>query len=111
MTAHIVRDVLLAIVVLSVVLACAGVLVMRNVYERLHYLAAPGTIGVVALAGAVFAEEGLGQAALTAAFIAIVVLLANAILSHATARAARIRQYGGWVAGATPDERRGEGPS
>ncbi len=108
MTADVVKGVLLAVAVLSMVLACAGVLVMRNVYERLHYLAAPGTIGVVALAGAVFAEEGLGQAGLTAALIALVILLANAILSHATARAARIRQFGGWVAGATPAERRGE---
>ncbi len=108
MIADIVRDVLLVIAVLSVAFACTGVLVMRDVYERLHYLAAPGTVGVVALAGAVFAEEGLGQAGLTVALVALVVLLSNAVLTHATARAARIRQFGGWVAEATPAERRGE---
>ncbi len=108
MIAAVIEDVLLGIAVLSVVFACAGVLVMRDVYERLHYLAAPGTIGVVSLAAAVLVEEGIGQAGLTAALIAVIVLLLNAVLTHATARAARIRQYGTWVAEATPAERRGE---
>ncbi len=107
MILEIVKYVLLAVAVGSVLFACAGLLVMRDVYERLHYLAAPGTVGVTALAGAVLVEEGLGQAAVEAFVVAAVVVLSNAILTHATARAARIRQFGTWRVEPQPGEGRG----
>jgi len=98
MSTSAVVDVFLAVAVVSGVFGALGVLLMGDPYERLHYLAAPATLGALAVAGAVIAQEGLGQAGYTACAIAAVMLLVNAVLSHATARAARVREHGAWTA-------------
>jgi multisubunit Na+/H+ antiporter MnhG subunit len=98
MSTSAVVDAFLAVAVVSGVFGALGVLLMGDPYERLHYLAAPATVGAFALAGAVIAQEGFGQAGFTALLIVAVMLFVNAVLSHATARAARVRQHGSWTA-------------
>jgi monovalent cation/proton antiporter MnhG/PhaG subunit len=88
--------VLLAVACASVVLTALGVLFSRNVYERLHYLAPAATVGVVAVAAAVVTREGVQQAGIKAVLAAVVLFLMNPILTHATARAARVHQQGYW---------------
>ena len=80
-----------------------GLLVMKGVNERLHYLAPPSSLSAFFIAAAIALEEGWSEATIKAILSAVALALMNAVLTHATARAARIRQYGHWVA--QPEER------
>jgi multicomponent Na+:H+ antiporter subunit G len=91
-----VRDMIAAIVltvgVLLFALTTAGLLVARGLLDRIHYLA-PGTlIGSVAITLAVLVHEGFTQAGVKAILIMILLVFSNPVLSHATARAYRIRR-------------------
>jgi multicomponent Na+:H+ antiporter subunit G len=77
--------------------SCVGVLAMRDTYDRLHYTAPATTVAPVAIAAAVVLEERLSAAGIKAVLIALVLLVTNPVLTHATARAARIRQFGEWT--------------
>jgi len=98
----VVVDVLLAIGVMVQVLACVGVLVMRDAYQRLPYAAAATTRGPVAIAAAIVVREALAETGLEATLTAAVLLASGALLTHATGRAGRIRQDDGFVI--HPDE-------
>lgn len=89
-------EVLLEIAVVVAWLCCLGILVMPNFYERLHYLSTVTTICAFAILAAVVIEEGWGQATVKTIFVCLVLLLINAIVTHATARAARVRTLGHW---------------
>jgi multicomponent Na+:H+ antiporter subunit G len=89
-------EVFLAIAVLSAWLCCIGIVVMPNLYERLHYLATVTTISAFSILVAVVIEEGWGQATVKTILTCVVLLLINAIVTHATARAARVRTLGHW---------------
>jgi multicomponent Na+:H+ antiporter subunit G len=77
--------------------SCAGVLAMGDAYDRLHYTAPATTIAPVAIAAAVVLEERLSAAGIKAVLVALALLVTNPVLTHATARAARIRQFGEWT--------------
>ncbi|HET9183910.1 MAG TPA: monovalent cation/H(+) antiporter subunit G [Candidatus Angelobacter sp.] len=94
-------DVLLGIGVASIVLSSLALLIMKDFYERLHYLSPPATISIICFTAAVIADKHLSQAGIKALLIMVVLLAMNAVLTHATARAARIRQFGRWIADAT----------
>ena len=94
-------DVLLAIGVVSILISSVAMLVMKDLYERLHYLFPPATLSVICLTAAVLIDKHFSQAGIKALLIMFLVLSTNAVLTHATARAARIRQFGRWVADAT----------
>ena len=61
----------------------------------------------VAIAAAVVLEERLSAAGIKALLIALVLVVTNPVLGHATARAARIREHGQWT---VRDEEREEEP-
>jgi monovalent cation/proton antiporter MnhG/PhaG subunit len=105
--AQIAIDVLLAIGVVSVLISSIAMLIMKDLYERLHYLSPPATISVICFTAAIIIDKHLSQAGIKALLIMVVLLVMNAVLTHATARAARIRQFGRWVADVT--EVRGAG--
>ncbi len=86
--------VLLVLGVAVELVCCLGVLVMRGVYNRLHYTG-PASIGGVLIAAAVVVREGLlSQIGTKAVLIAVVLLVVSPPLVHATARAARLREHG-----------------
>ena len=87
---------LLVVGVAAALLSCLGVLVMRDAYDRLHYTAPAASLAPVLLAAAVVLEEGLSAVGVKALLVALVLVATNPVLSHATARAARIRQFGHW---------------
>ena len=89
---------LLAVGVAATLLSCVGVLVMPNVFDRLHYTAPASTVGALGIALSIVAEEGWAAASVKAMLIFVLLLTTNPVLTHATARAARIRQFGHWVA-------------
>jgi multicomponent Na+:H+ antiporter subunit G len=84
---------------------CLGVLVMRGVYDKLHYTSPASTLGVLAIAGAVLLRESIVGYGLKTILITLALLITNPILTHATARAARIRQFGAWT---VQEEEKGE---
>ena len=91
-------DVLLALGVGIELLSCLGLLVMNNVFDRLHYVGPAATLGPIAIAGAVLLEEGISTAGLKAVLIAVVLVGVGPVVTHATARAARVRRFGQWQA-------------
>jgi multicomponent Na+:H+ antiporter subunit G len=93
---EVVVDVLLAFGAATVLLSCVGLLVMRDALDRLHFTAPAATIGPVLIAAAVLVEEPLSSAGVKAVIVAVLIVVTTPVLSHATARAARIREHGRW---------------
>jgi len=92
---EVVVAVLLVLGVALQLLACLGLIVMRDSFARLHYLA-PAGFGVVAIAAAILVEESFSVIGDKAIATAAVVLLTGPVLAHVTARSARIRRLGDW---------------
>jgi monovalent cation/proton antiporter MnhG/PhaG subunit len=97
-------DVLVAAGVVGELLCCVGLLRMRNVFDRLHYVMASTTVPPFLIAAAVLVEEGWTQPGINALLIALLLFCANPVLATATARAARARRLG--QVEARPEERR-----
>ncbi|MBV9607992.1 MAG: monovalent cation/H(+) antiporter subunit G [Acidobacteria bacterium] len=89
-------EVFLAVAVLSIWLCSIAIVVMPNFYERLHYLSTVTTISAFSILIAVVIEEGWGQATIKTILVCVVLVLINAVVTHATARAARVRTLGHW---------------
>jgi multisubunit Na+/H+ antiporter MnhG subunit len=96
-SAHtVVEGVLLGGVVLSCWLGVLGMLRMREPMQALHYLSLPATFGVVLLTAAVFMATGNSSASWKTVFIGAVLMSANSVVTHTTARAFRTRELGQW---------------
>lgn len=99
MAREVIVIVALALLVALTLFCSAGLLLMRNAYERLHFITPPASVGGFLLTIAVFVAEPQLVAGLKTLLISILLLFSNAVVSHATARAARIRELGGWRTG------------
>jgi monovalent cation/proton antiporter MnhG/PhaG subunit len=97
-------DVLVVAGVAGELLCCIGVVVVPNVFARLHYVMAATTVPPFLIAAAVVIDEGWTQPAINALVIAGALFLVNPVLATATARAARTRRFG--TVEARPEERR-----
>ena len=93
MTVHnLVLDVLVGLAVAGELLCCAGLVVMRNVYDRLHYAMAAATVPPFLVAAAVIVEEAWTQPGINALVAAVALFVGGPAVAHATARAARTRR-------------------
>ncbi len=94
------QDVIVAVfLVLGVgieLLSCLGVLLMRDVFDRLHYVGPASVLGPLAIMIAVLVEESFSTAGIMAILIALSLMITGPVLTHATARAARVRRLGQW---------------
>jgi multicomponent Na+:H+ antiporter subunit G len=81
------------------IFSCVALVLVKGFFNRLHYLAPVTTVSITLLLAAVIIQYGWGQAAIKTFLVWFVLLLINAVLTHATARAARVRELGHW----TPD--------
>jgi monovalent cation/proton antiporter MnhG/PhaG subunit len=88
---------LLAVGVVLELLACLGIAVMEDVYDRLHFLP-PATLGAIAIGAAILMEAGASMIALKAGLVVLFLLAAAPGVAHVTARAARIHDLGDWRA-------------
>jgi multisubunit Na+/H+ antiporter MnhG subunit len=87
-----------ALLVLGVglqLLACLGLVTMRDSLSRIHYVA-PAGFGVIAIAAAILVEESFSIIGDKALATAGVVLLSGPVLAHVTVRSVRTRQLGSW---------------
>jgi len=96
-------DVLVAAGGAGELLCCLGLVLMRNVFDRLHYAMASTTVPPFLIAAAVVVEEDWTQPGINALLIAVALFLINPVLANATARAARARRFG--QVEARPEER------
>jgi multicomponent Na+:H+ antiporter subunit G len=89
---EIIVGVLLAIGILGFAITAIGLVVCDDLYEQIHFLAPASLLGAVAIPAAVVVNDGFSQMGTKAILIAILLFLSNPILSHATARAGRVRR-------------------
>jgi multicomponent Na+:H+ antiporter subunit G len=94
--ARIAIDVLLGIAVLVTVLSAVGLAVMRDPYQKLHFIAPPASIAAICVVVALFIGEKQKQAGGKAVLIAVLLYFMNAVITHATARAHYVREKGAW---------------
>ena len=92
---HVVVVVLLVAGVGLQVVCCLGLVVMRDVYDRLHY-AAPGVFGALLVAVAIVVQESFSLIGNKALAVGAILLVTGPVLMHVTARTARIRDHGDW---------------
>lgn len=77
---------------------CVGIWVMPDTYDQLHFAGPATSVAPIAVACAVIIEESLSQSGVKAVLAAAVVGVIGPVLTHATGRAARIREHGHFVA-------------
>jgi multisubunit Na+/H+ antiporter MnhG subunit len=96
----IVADVLLGLAAAVVLVSSAGILVMRDAYQRLHYVAPIAVVAPVVVALAVLVQSGWTENSGETWLALLFMVVGGPFLAHATIRAARIRETGDWRQGA-----------
>lgn len=91
-----IQNALLIAIVVSCWLGCIGMLRMRDPNQALHYLSFPTGVAAVLLPFAFLCVSGWSLATLKAALIALLLLASNSVVTHASARAFRVRELGHW---------------
>jgi monovalent cation/proton antiporter MnhG/PhaG subunit len=79
-------------------ICCIGIWVMPDTYDQLHCAGPATSVAPVAIAGAVILEESLSQSGVKAVLVAAILGINGPALTHATGRAARIRERGHFMA-------------
>jgi multisubunit Na+/H+ antiporter MnhG subunit len=97
---EILADILLALAVVIVLASSIGILVMRDAYQKLHYVTPAALVAPFIVGLAVLAQSGLTLDTAETGLALVFVVIAGPFLSHATIRAARIREKGDWRSGA-----------
>jgi len=85
-------DVFLSLGVGAELICCLGVLLMRNVFDRLHYSSAATTIGPLLIGAAVLVRESVSAGGLETIVTVAFLFLLNPVVLIATARAAQRSQ-------------------
>ena len=101
-----VARVLLVLGVAIELFAVLGLVVMRDVYDRLHYVGLAG-YGALLIGVAIVVRESWSLIGDKALATAAILLLVGPALVHTTARSCRTRQHGDWREGL---ERESESP-
>jgi multisubunit Na+/H+ antiporter MnhG subunit len=89
-------DVLLGLAVLVVAGASLGVLLMRDAYQKLHFVTPAALIAPALVALAVLVQMGLYENTGETCLALFILVIAGPYLSHATMRAIRVRERGDW---------------
>ena len=93
---NIVVDILLGLAVLVVLASSVGILVMRDVYQKVHFVTPAGLVAPVLVGLAILIQSGWSTRSAQTWLALLLVVIASPILAHATLRAARIRDTGDW---------------
>lgn len=109
MVRQIFSDTFLGLAAAVVLASSVGVLVMRDVYSKLHFVTPAALVAPVLVTLAVLVRAGFSATTAEAALALLFLVIASPFLSHATIRAARIRETGDWRTGGQGSARPGEG--
>jgi multisubunit Na+/H+ antiporter MnhG subunit len=96
---EIAADVLLGLAVLVVLASCVGLLAMRGVYRKIHFLTPVALVAPFLVAAAIGVRMGLRENTAESWLALAFLLIAGPFLTHGTLRAARIREKGDWRPG------------
>jgi multisubunit Na+/H+ antiporter MnhG subunit len=97
-TRHLIATVLLVGGGLLEVLSVLGLCVMRDVYDRAHYVGLAG-FGALLIAVAVVFRESFSLIGDKALLVGAILVLSGPVLVHTTIRSLLIRERGDWRAG------------
>ena len=89
-------DVLLGLAVLTVASASLGVLLMRDAYQKLHFVTPAALIAPALVALALMVQHGVYEMTGEAFLALFFMIIAGPFVSHATMRAIRVREKGDW---------------
>lgn len=95
----IIADILLGLAVALVLASCLGLVLMADVYQKVHFVTPISLIAPALVAVAVFVQMGLTENTGETLLALLFIMIAGPFLSHATVRAARIRERGDWRGG------------
>ena len=101
-------DVLLGLAVVIVAGAALGVLLMRDAYQKLHFVTPAALVAPVLVALAVLVQMGMTENTGETCLALFFLVIAGPYLSHATMRAIRVREKGDWRPGRNERRRGGE---
>ena len=96
-------DILLGLAAALVLASSVGILVMRDTYQRLHYVTPIALVAPLLVGLAVLVRSGWSENSSQTWLALLFVVIGSPFLTHATIRAARIREKGDWRAGAGLD--------
>jgi multisubunit Na+/H+ antiporter MnhG subunit len=96
---YVIADVLLGLAVVIVAGASLGVLLMRDAYQKLHFVTPAALVAPVLVALAVLLQMGLYENTGETCLALFFMVIAGPYLSHATMRAIRVREKGDWRSG------------
>jgi monovalent cation/proton antiporter MnhG/PhaG subunit len=99
----VIASILVWLAVAFAVIGALGVWLMRDPFQRLHYITLPAVFSALFITAAVFIHEPK-QAGGKVALAALVLFAMNAVVTHATARAAWVYEHGRWPPKAPPPE-------
>ena len=102
---EILADVLLGLGVAIALASSIGILVMRDAYQKLHYVTPVALVAPLIVGLAVLAQSGLTENTAQTWLALLFIVIAGPFLTHATVRAARTREKGDW----RPDAGRSDG--
>src|SRR5436853_5625761 len=77
------------------VLAVLGLVVMRNAFDRLHYVGLAG-YGALLIGVAIVVRESFSLIGDKALFTGALLVAGGSVLAHVTARSLQIRRHGDW---------------
>ena len=96
MPLRIATDVLLVITAVLCWLGVLGMWRMRQPIQALQYMSLPAAFASITLTVAVACRTGASQATAKCVAIAVILIAINSVVTHATARAFRVRELGHW---------------
>jgi multisubunit Na+/H+ antiporter MnhG subunit len=102
-------DALLGLATAVVLISSAGVLLMRGVYDKLHFVTPAALVAPVLVTMAVLVHAGFSAATTEVLVALLFMVIAGPFLTHATIRAARVRERGDWRPGPHDRARSGRG--
>lgn len=92
---QVIVDVLLFGGVLLELLAVLGVCVMRDVFDRLHYVSVAG-FGALLIGISILVRESFSLIGDKSLLTGVILVVVSPVLVHTTARSFRIRLFGSW---------------
>jgi multisubunit Na+/H+ antiporter MnhG subunit len=98
----VVSDTLLGLAVVIVLGASLGVLVMRDAYQKLHFVTPAALVAPLLVLLAIFVQVGLLENTGETLVALVFMVIGGPFLSHATMRAIRVREKGDWRPGGHP---------
>lgn len=104
MVRALIADVLLCLAVAIVAGSSIGILVMRDAYQKLHYVTPAALVTPVLVGLAVLVRSGWSLSSLQTGLTLAILIVVAPFLSHATMRVARIRDAGDWKSGVRDTE-------